>query len=360
MMANSFIIRLLSAAGVFIVLWIGGQANAADEYNCLMCHKHRYSGRIDENGKRWNYNVDEGLYNKSVHRLVECRDCHNYITRIPHDPITQVVDCANQCHIKPPFAQENFSHQRIIDIYNRSAHGVKPTDSEALKQAKPYCKFCHLNPIYARISEKNVDYEETLRRCYNCHPQSGVVQAYLHMTHRLRKKTSRSSREIIELCAKCHQDVDLMKNLKVSQTALDAVETYNQSIHGKLVRLGSQKAADCVSCHASAGLHDIYKKDDERATIYKENLMKTCHQCHETPTSWFAGIAVHPKEKHQESRIVFYMSIFLRVSLYGAVLSMVGMMLFETYGRRRDGIKLVLRDGTTWRGKSKRRSKKEK
>jgi hypothetical protein len=39
---------------------------------------------------------------------------------------------------------------------------------------------------------------------------------------------------------------------------------------------------------------------------------------------------------------------------------MVGLMLFETFGRRRDGIKLVLRNGTTWGGKSKIRSKKEK
>jgi len=360
MTAKKIVITLLSAAAAVIFSWFDSPANAADEYNCLMCHKHRYAGRIDENGKRWNYNVDERLYNESIHRLVECPDCHDYITKVPHDPITQVVNCAKQCHIKPPFAQENFSHQKITDLYRQSAHGIKPSDSEELKEAKPYCKFCHLNPIYAGISEDNVAYEETLRRCYNCHQQSGVVQAYLHMTHRLRKKTSRSSREIVELCAKCHQDAALMKNLKVSQTALDAVETYNQSIHGKLVRLGSQKAANCINCHASAGLHDVYKKDDERATINKENLMRTCHQCHETPTSWFAGIAVHPKAQHKESRAVYYISIFLRLSLYGAVLSMVGMMLFETLGRRRDGIKLVLRNGTTWRGKSKRRPKKEK
>jgi hypothetical protein len=358
--ANRYRLASLITAGLLIFLFSGSDAKGADEYNCLMCHKHRLIGRIDENGRRWNYNVDEAIYNHSVHRKIECRDCHNYITKIPHDPITQIVNCANQCHIKPPFAQEKFSHQKIINLYNQSAHGIKPTDSEELKQAKPYCKFCHQNPMYSRISEERVAYGETLRRCYNCHEQSGVTQAYKHMTHRLRKKTSRSSPEIVQLCAKCHQDVALMKKLKVSQTALDAVETYNQSIHGKLVRLGSQKAANCVSCHASSGLHDINKKDDEKATIYKKNLMKTCQQCHATPTSWFAGIAVHPKAKHKESRVVFFMSIFLRLSLYGAVFSMVGLMLFETFGRRRDGIKLVLRNGTTWRGKSKPRSKKGK
>jgi hypothetical protein len=357
---KSHIFTCLTLAVAFLPLFASSPAKAADEYNCLMCHKHRLIGRIDENGKRWNYNVDEAFYNHSVHRKIECRDCHTYINKIPHEPVTEVVNCANQCHIKPPFAQEKFSHQNIVAIFNQSAHGIRPSDSEVLKQAKPYCKFCHQNPIYYRIAEHRVSYAETLQRCTNCHPQSGVIQAYIHITHRLRKKTSRSSREIVKLCAKCHQDTALMKKLKVSATALDAVETYNRSIHGKLVQLGSQKAANCVSCHASSGLHDIYKKDDKRATIYKENLMKTCQQCHETPTPWFVGIAVHPKAEHKESRFVFYMSIFLRLSLYGAVLTMVGLMLFETFGRRRDGIKLVLRNGTTWRGQSKRGSKKEK
>jgi hypothetical protein len=325
---------------MFILFLSGPQAEAADRDNCLMCHKHRYSGRIDESGKRWNYNVDEIIYNHSVHRKIECRDCHTYITKIPHDPVTQVVNCANQCHIKPPFAQENFSHKKIIDAYDDSVHGIRPGDSEELKSAKPHCKYCHLNPLYTKISEKRVAFEETLRRCYNCHEKVGVTQAYKHMTHRLRRKTSRSSREIVQLCAKCHQDVALMKKLNASDKALEAVETYNQSIHGKLVRLGSEKAANCISCHASSALHDI--------------------QCHEKTNSWFIKIAVHPSTKHEENQVVYLMSIFFRLALYGSVFSMVGLMLFETFGRKRDGIKLLLRNGTTWRGPSKRRSKKGK
>jgi hypothetical protein len=354
------IIPWLTLAGLLISLFFGSQVFAADEYNCLMCHRHRLSGRIDETGQRWNYNVDEVIYNHSVHRNIECRDCHSYITKIPHEPVTEAINCANQCHIKPPFAQQKFSHQKIIDLYSQSAHGITASDPEILKQAKPYCKYCHANPLYSKISEERVSYAETLDRCINCHPESGVTQAYMHMTHRLRKRTSRSSREIVELCAKCHQDVALMKKLRVSATAQDAVSTYNQSIHGKLVRLGSEKAANCVNCHASSGLHDIYKKDDTRGTIYRENLMKTCQQCHARPTEWFVGIAVHPAAKHRDSPLVFLMSIFLRLSLYGAVLTMVGLMLFETYGRRRDGIKLVLKKGTSWHGQSKTGPPKEK
>lgn len=355
-----YLITLLFAAGICILLLGGSQAKAADKENCLMCHKHRFIGRIDENGRKWNYNVDEAIYNRSVHRIVECRNCHTTITKIPHDPVTQQVNCANLCHIKPPFAQKKFSHKKIIDLFNESAHGIRPQDPEDLKSAKPDCKFCHLNPLYAKISEKRVPYGKTLGRCYNCHLPRGVTQAYRHITHRLRKKTSRSPGQIVKLCSKCHQNAELMKKGKVSQKTLAAVKTYNQSIHGKLVRLGSQKAADCVSCHASSALHDIYKKENKKATIAKDNLAKTCRQCHKKTNSWFIRIAVHPDAKSEDSRAIGLVSIFLRSALYGVVFSLLGLLLAETFGRRKEGLKLLLRDGTSWRGKSKPGSPKQK
>ena len=146
-----------------------------------------------------------------------------------------------------------------------------------------------------------------------------------------------------------------MKKLKVSEKGLTAVATYNRTLHGKAVTLGSQETADCVSCHASAAIHDIYKKDNPNSTVHKDNLKKTCHHCHDNSNEWFVNIAVHPSTKHDESLFFHIASIGLRLALYGAVFSLVGLMLFETYGRRKDGIKFLLRRGTSWRGTSKRR-----
>lgn len=341
------------------VLSVSSVATAADRDNCLMCHKYRYMGRIDEKGEKDNYHIDQNVFNRSIHRNISCRDCHTYITKIPHDPVTQTVNCANVCHIKPPFSQKKFSHEKIVNIFKNSIHSVKPQYSDILKDAQPDCKFCHLNPLYYRLSEHLVAYEETLRRCFNCHPEQGVVQAYNHITHRLRKKTSRSPQEIVALCAKCHADVSLMKQLGLPQKAVYAVESYNRSIHGQLVRLGSQKAADCISCHASNALHDILAEDNKQATIYRDNIKKTCHQCHKNTNSWFVKIAVHPGLKEDTNPVIHLMNIGLRFALYGSVLGLVGLMLFETFGRRRDGIKLAIRNGTTWRGKSKRRRSKK-
>ena len=343
-----------------VCLFLSFEAQASENKTCLMCHKYRFIGRINEDGKRINYNVDEYIYEKSIHQNVSCEDCHFYITKIPHDPVTEAVNCAKKCHIKPPFAADKFSHQKIVDTFNGSVHGIRPDDSPEMKQAKPVCKFCHLNPLYTRVDEATINFDVTLKRCLNCHPEKGVTLAYRHITHRLRKKTSRTPQQIVQLCSKCHGDKELMKKVGASKESLDAVDSYNRSIHGKSIMLGSQKAADCISCHASNLLHDIYKPNNKKATIYKDNLIKNCKQCHAKTNSWFIQIAVHPGPKHEGNPIVHFAAIFFRLALYGSLFSLVGLLMLETYGRKKDGIKFLLRHGTSWRGKSPRRNRKKR
>ena len=350
-----FFTALCLGTMVWVVLTATEPAAAEDKENCLMCHKYKYLGRISEEGRKHTYHVPESIYAKSIHRNVPCRNCHTTITKIPHDPVTEPVNCASLCHVKPPHADKKFSHEEIIEIYDDSVHGIEPDDPLQLKESQPNCKFCHLNPIYTRLGQDLVDYDKTLKRCLNCHQKKGVTQAYVHVTHRLRKKTSRSPREIVQLCAKCHQDKEMMKKLDVSEDVLLAVETYNRSIHGKSVMLGSDETADCISCHASSKLHDIYKKENEKATINKDNIQATCKQCHEQTNSWFVRIAVHPRIEKEKDPVVYFASIFFRLALYGSLFSMVGLMLLETYGRKKEGIKVMLRRGTTWRGKPKPR-----
>lgn len=352
----TILIRTFLCLSIFLLFsFVSPGADAADKENCLMCHKYRQIGRIDEKGSQKSYFVSENIYANTTHRNVPCRDCHTYIKKLPHDPVTQEVNCANECHIKPPFSTENFSHKKIIDVYNKSVHGIKEDDSPEVSAAKPYCKYCHVNPQYTRVEEGRIKFEETLSRCMNCHERKGVTQAYKHITHRLRHKTSRSPQQIVQLCStNCHADLVLMKKLNVSRESLEAVETYNESIHGKAVGLGSQVAADCVSCHATSAIHDIYKKDEPEATVNKANLVDTCKQCHEDVNERFARIDVHSAIEPHEKPILYSMSIGLTVAFYGTVFGLIGLALIETYGRKKDGIEWQIKGGTSWRGKSKR------
>lgn len=329
-------------------------ARAADKENCLMCHKYRQLGRIDEEGRKRNYNVSEILYARSIHKNVPCRDCHTSITKLPHDPIKEEVNCANECHIKPPFAKENFSHKKIIEVYDKSVHGIKEDDTPELKSVKPYCKYCHLNPLYTIEEERSV-FQTRLSRCLNCHERKGVTGAYMHISHRLKTKTSRSPQEIVQMCSKnCHADTVLMKKFNVSRESLESVETYNESIHGKSVTLGSHNAADCVSCHATSAIHDIYKKDNPLSTVHEKNKAETCTQCHENVNSRFIQIDVHSAITREEKPVLYFVNLGLTFAFYGSVFGLLGLLSLETFGRKKDGIKWQLRHGTTWRGLSKR------
>ncbi len=352
----TFFARVLLFLMVFSFLALSGiSVEAADKENCLMCHKYRQIGRIDEQGKKRSYFVSENIYANTTHRNVPCRDCHTYITKLPHDPVTEEVNCANECHVKPPFSNENFSHKKIIETYNKSVHGVKATDSQQLKEAKPYCKYCHLNPIYTKVAEEQVS-STSLNRCLNCHERQGVTMAYKHITHRLRHKTSRSPQAIVQLCSKnCHEDENLMKKFRVSEESLIAVETYKRSMHGKSVSLGADDAADCISCHATNAIHDIYKKDDRKSTINDANRLTMCKQCHTKATEQFAGIDVHSAIDRHKKPALYFANMGLGFAFYGSVSGLLGLMLLETYGRKKDGVKWQIRKGTTWRGKSKRK-----
>lgn len=319
-----------------------------------MCHKYPSLARIDAAGQVKNYYINGHVFLNSLHGQVACRGCHTYIKKFPHAPVTQKVNCGNVCHIKPPFAQENFSHRKIIGVFDTSIHTPGADDSPLMKASDPDCKYCHLNPIYQRVEEKNISYNKALDRCLNCHQRNGVTLAYRHMMHRLRHKTSRSSQEIVALCAGCHANVSLMKKLGLKGVALDAVKTYKESIHGKMVTLGSQKAADCISCHASSLIHDIYKPDNPKSTINPVNLPVTCKNCHQTTNRYFAKIAVHPTLEDPNNPILFILSnLILRTILYGTVFGLMSLLFMETWRRKKDGAAMHFKSGTTWRKKKK-------
>lgn len=322
-----------------------------------MCHKYPSMAVIGEDGQVRNYFINEHVFLNSLHGMVGCRECHTYIKKIPHDPVTEQVNCANECHIKPPFAEKNFSHQKIIDVFNSSNHAIKPDDSPLMKKSKPNCKYCHLNPLYKRPDETEISYGKTLDRCLNCHERKGVTEAYRHILHRLRHKISRSSREIVALCAKnCHGNVPLMEKLGVSGAELEVVETYNESIHGKMTALGSEKAANCISCHASSLIHDIYKPDNLKSSINENNLQTTCKNCHKKINKYFVKIAVHPNLEDPHNPILFVISnLILRAILYGTVFGLMGLLFMETFRRKRDGIHMRIKRGTSWRREKKQK-----
>ena len=103
-------------------------ALAADEENCLLCHRYSGLGRIDETGKKHLYYVNEELYNQSVHRKIRCRECHLGIDKFPHGTVHK-VDCASVCHLIDASTSNPFSHANMIEKFNLSVHGTGSKDN---------------------------------------------------------------------------------------------------------------------------------------------------------------------------------------------------------------------------------------
>ena len=90
-----------------------------------------------------------------------------------------------------------------------------------------------------------------------------------------------------QVCKPCHESVRLTAKYGL---AGDRFRTFQDSYHGLAGSAGSVEAANCASCH---GVHSILSSSDPRSSINKENLPKTCGECHPGATANFAKGTVH-------------------------------------------------------------------
>lgn len=311
-------LRLVCFSTVMAILaGISLTAEAADELNCLICHKHRGLSRIDEQGKFRLFYINTELFESGPHRRNKCKDCHSDIDRIPHKPAKK-VDCTQQCHITEPSGKLKFSHKPIAKTLAKSVHGKLDAKGKTKPHQDDYpeCKDCHDQPLYRPVSAfkgvaKHGVSQRSISRCKSCHTSGNFAKDfYEHVTTRLHK--TRFSNEIVEVCAKCHQDPEFQKRHKLD----DAVTTYKQTFHGKLVALGSERTADCIDCHVVEGEnnHLIEAKTVPTSSTHKNNVGNTCRasDCHKTASAQLAGFQTHVTYEKDKYPLQFYMLVFFK------------------------------------------------
>jgi len=308
-------------------------SRALDPENCLLCHKYKRIRAYDEDKVLRNYYVDPELYNNSLHRNVPCTDCHIDINKVPHDPIVKPVDCAQVCHIKGQFGSSTFSHQSIVDNYQQSIHSIKPDDPPERAALKPDCKYCHLNDLF-QVPDTQIP-EKALERCMNCHKETGISNTFIHMSHRLRQKTTRSHMDVVELCASCHENPDFINALGLTGLKSEAVHSYKETIHYRIIQFGAEKSADCIACHASSKIHDIRPKEDPASMINEQNIYRTCQQqdCHPGASEHMASIDTHLTSQKKENPEIHYLELIMEGVMFFTLFLLFTLMGMETYGR---------------------------
>jgi len=337
-----------------------------DDEGCLMCHKYPMMGRITDEGVLRSYYVIPHAFNKTVHRNVPCRDCHTYIKKLPHDPVTTGVTCSTECHsIKNPATGKPFSHKAIVDAYSTSVHGREKI-AKGGDDDKPYCITCHTNPI--NNPHEDLPPKKITDRCVLCHEKRSFVNQWYSHTSRRIKEVRRSPEEIVELCSSCHGKKELVdrhlelakqEGRELGRKFAFAVDSYKESFHGKLTAKGFTKTANCLDCHADRenyykSVHEIRPSRDPDSPVSPKRKVSTCKQCHTFADENYAALDPHPTSHADDNLFRHWAEKIYNIVGEVVIVALVALSLFETWGRRRDGVGWRLKHGSSWWRKSKR------
>lgn len=225
---------VLAALFVLLVLGIPAGAQTLSNADCLGCHQDPAMTK-DVNGKAVPLNVDPAKFQASIHGPLSCTDCHSDIKAVPHEPVPKAVRCVN-CHAEAQAA------------WQASKHGV------AVKAGRAFAA-----------------------HCIDCH--GGNAHEILPSSD---KNSATSHMNIPITCGKCHGQKFVMEKAGLSNQMF---VSYEESVHGRAVAHGSQKAAACIDCH---DYHSILGANNPQSSIFKFNVPHTCGRCHPNVTAQFS------------------------------------------------------------------------
>jgi cytochrome b subunit of formate dehydrogenase/uncharacterized protein with PIN domain len=203
---------------------------------CAKCHRTgqkaalRYTGTQTNIVEHYRESIHgKGLLDSGLTVTAECADCHTPHRELPKsDPRSSV----NPKNLPETCAK---CHRGIYEQFEGSVH----MQAAARGEKAPTCSDCHS--------------AHTIQR-------TDVTDFRLH---------------IMDQCGRCHQQI---------------AESYFDTYHGKVSRLGYDKTAKCYDCH---GAHDIRRIDDPKSRLSRDNIVKTCGQCHAGSHRRFAGYLTH-------------------------------------------------------------------
>jgi cytochrome b subunit of formate dehydrogenase len=251
-------------------------------------------------------------YNRSTHGTLAargspdapvCADCHGnhgIAGRLQTEASTysqNIPELCGQCHRAGEKAAVRYEggQTEIIAHYEESIHGRGLLESGLVVTAT--CVDCHT--AHGELPHENpastVHRENVAGTCAQCH--RGIYELFVDSIH---SPTVSETTEPLPTCSECHSahtirrtDVEDFKLTIMNQCGHcheELTETYFETYHGKVSKLGYAKTAKCSDCH---GAHDILPTWEPRSHLSRENIVETCAQCHPGSNRRFAGYLTH-------------------------------------------------------------------
>jgi formate dehydrogenase gamma subunit len=255
----------------------------------------------------------------------DCLSCHRENITKP-DPLLPAgalklaqVKLCESCHVSNADVTR-LSHlgAKFVASFDQSVHGAALMDGNAEAASCVDCHGAHaMNK--AAVADAKVNRIHLTETCAKCHAeQAEQYSSSVHATalargnrdsadctschgeHNITRHTDPSSpvhktNLAQQVCAECHASVRLTRRYGLSS---ETFNTFSDSYHGLAVRGGAVEVVNCASCH---GDHAIKSQYDPTSTVHKDNLYKTCGECHPGANTRFAMGRVHVSEKDRES-----------------------------------------------------------
>ncbi len=226
---------------------------------CGQCHR---TG--EQAAKRIESDLEDivGSYEDSVHgrALIEaglivtatCADCHGAHSELPTDDprsMTNAQHIASTCGV---------CHHGIEQEFRTSIHWTGQPDIDL---EHPTCEDCHAS----------------------------------HTISRADKPGFRT--RMMEQCGRCHTE---------------QAETFFDTFHGKVSRLGGEGVAKCYDCH---GTHGILPPTEPASLLSRDNVVATCAACHEGSHRRFAGYLTHATHHDRDRYPYLFWSFWVMTAL---------------------------------------------
>lgn len=296
------LLRRLSPAALMLAAFL--IASTAPAQECLDCHEVQ-------------------IEQATAHAEVECVSCHVGREEFPH-PENLVEPACERCH------------SAVAGLFS---HGVHGEARAAGNEAAPDCSFCHGAAHTVERPGTTPYRRATVDLCSTCHPdEAEQFQTSIHGTalaegnrnapncvschgeHTTHAPHEASS--IRETCAQCHGDVQLAERFGFPA---DRIISFDESFHGLAVRAGSQRVANCASCH---GYHHILPSTHPESMTHPANLPTTCGECHPGAGRRFSLGPIHVREGQGQAPIA---DIFRMIYLFLIPLT-IGLMIVHNAG----------------------------
>jgi nitrate/TMAO reductase-like tetraheme cytochrome c subunit len=330
---------------------LGGTAHG--DLSCSDCHEPQTSGYPHsadlEAVDCASCHEDEGLeWSGSIHaanameggEAPDCVTCHSAHRVLLPDDIaspTNVLNVAGLCAgchadaeiIDTYFAgPENEAARSAVERYHRTVHGtavdrgglvvsatcndchgahlILPADSVASTvnraNISATCRQCHEIPddVHRNGERDGIGEDGNPRvypECIDCHTGHSIV----------RTDETRWFVGLAEECGSCHERV---------------YETYFDTYHGQVTRLGFGLTAKCSDCHTA---HNVHPASVLESSVSPVNLVETCRTCHENANGNFVQYYTHGDMRDRVRYPVLFWPWLLMTTLLVSVWSFFGL-----------------------------------